>query len=56
MIRPSKLRIYVGFSTIGTVLIPKENFDLQANYASDIFLSHESAEDQVHFYDYQYIY
>jgi hypothetical protein len=55
MIRPSKLRIYVGFYTIGTVLIPKENFYLQTTYASDIFLSHESAEDQVHFYDYEYI-
>ena len=56
MTRPSKLRIYVDFYTIGTVLIPKEVFDLQATYASDIFLSHKSVEDQVHFYDYQYIY
>jgi hypothetical protein len=36
MIRPSKLRIYIGFCTIGTDLIPKENIDLQANMKNSI--------------------
>jgi len=31
MIRPSKLRIYIGFCTVGIDLIPKEIFDLKAN-------------------------